>query len=157
MHTRANPISTQYHKTRHNQRTPEQTRSQPDTTKHGTTTANAHWSRPRYQRTPKDNHDPCPIPCSFWFRSTRPAKRKGLWWLGLWDRRWRKGSAFGLMRSTMERMVCSGWACEIGNGENGRRLGLWDRWWREGLEEERRDWEVVRREIRRMKWRKNKK
>ena len=64
--------------------------------------------------------------------------------LGLWDRRWRKGSVAGLVRSTMERRVCSNWACEIGNGEKGRHLGLWDRWWRECLwrkkEEMERHW-----------------
>ena len=52
--------------------------------------------------------------------------------------------AVGLVRSMMERRVCGGRACEVGDGEKGLRLGLWDRWWREGLwrkkEEMERQW-----------------
>ena len=36
----------------------------------------------------------------------------------------RRFVAVGLVRSAMERRVCGGWACEIGDGEKGRRLGL---------------------------------
>ena len=89
-------------------------------------------------------------------RNECKVKRKGLWWLGLWDRRCKERSMVaGLVRSVMEKRVCGGWACENRDGEKAQWMKKeeMERHWGEKHGE----WNAERIKNKKVMWMQNKK